>query len=126
MKQPHTDSSHRGKAAPTAPFSPRALARENRTYRGTGGVSRGNRRQGFVPAFRDPSTGEVYLSRFRDGRLAPLHLLDGLPEEVVAQRAPDGRVTALKPGIVAGFERNGRFYDRQEVARAVAAPKLAS
>jgi hypothetical protein len=32
----------------------------------------------------------VYLSRFADGRLAPVHLLDGLPDSVVLARGACG------------------------------------
>lgn len=68
------------------------------------------------PAFRDTSTGAVYLSRFTDGRPAPVHVWDGLPESAVSKRAPDGRVAALKQTVVAGFSREGRFYTREEAA----------
>lgn len=97
------------------------LARENELYRGTGGMSEGNRDYGFRPAFFDYASQRLYLSRFADGRLAPLHLLEGLPEEVVVDRAPNGRVLSVRASLVSGFERNGLFYTRKAAARAVAA-----
>src|SRR5574341_15500 len=66
------------------------LARETRAYRGRGGVSTENRTYGFHPAFRDDRTGAVCASRFADGRPAPFHLLDGLPEEFVLTRNAAG------------------------------------
>ena len=96
------------------------LRQENQNFQNTGGVSRHNRDQGFRPAFRDNATGEVYPSRFADGRPAPFHLIDGLPDEAVLQRDPAGRVTAAKPTVIAGFLRGGQFYTREQAARMVA------
>ena len=75
----------------------------------------------FRPAFFDFATQKLYLSRFADGRLAPLHLRDGLPEELIVDRAPSGRVIAVRASLVSGFERNGVFYTRKAAARAAAA-----
>jgi hypothetical protein len=96
------------------------LRSENAALAGTGGVSRGNAGFGFRPAFLDFSTLTIYPSRFADGRPAPFHLLDGLPDEVVADRSVTGRVVAAKATIVSGFERGGFFYTRQAAARACA------
>jgi hypothetical protein len=92
------------------------LVRENRTYCDTGGISAHNRCAGFRPAFLDRTTGCIYLSRNPDGSIAPCHRLDGLPEDVVANRDPGGRVVALKSSVIAGFERDGRFFSRDEAA----------
>src|SRR5712664_2249112 len=81
------------------------LKRENVAHAGTGGRSEENTGLGFRPAFWDFATQIIHLSRFANGRLAPLHLLDGLPDEVVAIRSPSGRVIAAKATLVAGFER---------------------
>ena len=62
------------------------LELENVRYAGTGGVSRENRRYGFRPAFMDLETAAVYPACFADGRPAPFHLLDGLPDELVLAR----------------------------------------
>jgi hypothetical protein len=97
------------------------LAHENRRHAGTGGVSAENRDYGFRPAFFDYASQKLYLSRFADGRLAPLHLAEGLPDEVVVDRAPNGRALATRASLVAGFERNGMFYTRKAAARALAA-----
>jgi hypothetical protein len=96
------------------------LKQENALYAGTGGRSQGNSRLGFHPAFLDTATCSIYLSRFADGRPAPFHLLDGLPDEVVMARSSAGRVTAAKATLVSGFERNGFFYTRSAAARAAA------
>jgi hypothetical protein len=91
-----------------------SLALERIRYRGTGGVSENNRSLGFLPAFIDRETGLVYLSRFPDGRLAPCHLLDGLPAELVQARNEERRVTRVKSSVVSGFVHDGRFYTRDE------------
>jgi hypothetical protein len=97
------------------------LERENTRYRGTAGVSEENRSLGFRPAFVDRETQAVYLSRFADGRPAPCHVLDGLPEELVLARRACGRVAMVKASVVSGFVRDGRFYTRSEAAAHAAA-----
>jgi len=94
------------------------LTHENIVYLGTGGRSRENRRAGFKPAFLDTETGVVHPSRFADGRPAPLHLLDTLPDGVVLKRSASGRAIEVKASIVSGFSRDGRFYTRDEAAQA--------
>ena len=96
------------------------LRRETLSFLGTGGVSAGNRSDGFRPAFLDTDTNTVYLSRFSDGHPAPFHLLDGLPDELVLQRNASGTVESVKPAVVSGFVRAGRFCSREEAAQAVA------
>jgi hypothetical protein len=91
------------------------LELENIRYHGTGGVSQ-NRSYGFWPAFMDTQTRAVYLSRFTDGRLAPFHILDGLPDELVLSRNPGGRGAIVKAFVVSGFIREGVFYSRDEAA----------
>lgn len=102
------------------------LRRQNETFRGSGGVSAGNRAQGFRPAFYDMDTGIVYPSRFASGLEAPMHLLDGLPDDLVVSRLANGRVEAVKPGIVAGFVLHGQFFTRQQAAMATAQPEQAA
>lgn len=93
------------------------LKRHNEEFAGTGGRSQANRPWGFRPAFMDEVTHIIYLSCFADGTAAPVHLLDGLPDEVVASRDAGGRVVSAKASIVAGFVRDGRFYSREEAAK---------
>ena len=71
-------------------MSEQLLKRENQVHAGTGGRSQENAGLGFKPAFFDFATQTIYPSRFADGRLAPFHILDGLPEEVVVDRLPTG------------------------------------
>jgi len=94
------------------------LQEQNRIFRGSGGISDENRALGFRPAFYDLETGEAHLSRFANGKEAPMHLLDGLPDELVAQRQENGRVTETTPGVIAGFVLHGQFYTRDQAARA--------
>jgi hypothetical protein len=99
---------------PTRLLSLACLRTQNRRYRGSGGVSAENRSAGFRPAFLDSRTDLVYLSQLPDGSPAPVHLLDGLPPELVVQRTAAGRVTAVRDSVVAGFVRDGRFLTRDE------------
>ena len=96
------------------------LQHENVVHTGTGGRSQENSGLGFKPAFLDFQTQKIYPSRFADGRLAPFHLLDGLPGSVVVDRLASGRVTATKATLISGFERNGYFYTRSAARRAAA------
>jgi hypothetical protein len=95
------------------------LDRENTVHVGTGGRSQENAGLGFRPAFFDFATHRIFPSRFADGRLAPFHLLDGLPDEAIADRAPNGRVISAKATVISGFVRDGYFYTRTAAARAV-------
>ncbi len=95
------------------------LRRQNLAFVGTGGVSEENQSGGFRPAFHDTASGHTALARFTDGRPAPMHLLDGLPDEWVVRRDSTGRVSAIKDTVIAGFVRNGCFYTREQAAAAL-------
>ena len=97
------------------------LVEENRRFAGTGGVSTANRSLGFQPAFRDTTSGRVYPSCFADGRPAPFHLFDGLPHTLCVVCNFTGRVLGIRPEVVSGFCREGRFYTREQVAALVPA-----
>jgi hypothetical protein len=99
-------------------MSEKQLQHENVVHTGTGGRSQENSGLGFKPAFLDFQTQKIYPSRFADGRLAPFHLLDGLPDDVVVDRAASGRVVTAKATLISGFVRNGFFYTRAAAARA--------
>jgi hypothetical protein len=97
-------------------LSRQRLWAENLAYAKTGGVSQENRHSGFSPAYLDALTGTVLPSRYSNGDLAPIHVLDGLPPRWVRERDPQCRVLKARPGIIAGFLRDGRFYTRDEAA----------
>jgi len=97
-------------------MTPEQLELETLVHVGTGGVSRENRHRGFLPAFFDSETGRSVLSRFADGRLAPVHLLDGVPAEWVVARDRAGRVRKVKASVIAGFVLDGWFYTREQAA----------
>ena len=97
--------------------SERTLQRENVEFFGTRGRSQENATLGFRPAFMDSETSIVYPSCFADGRPAPMHLVDGLPADVVLTWTPGGRVATVKPTIVSGFTLAGDFYTREAAAR---------
>jgi hypothetical protein len=98
------------------PLTRNRIRRENLAFAGTGGVSPENRCRRFTPAFLDEATGRIELSRYADGGLAPMHLIDGLPHEWICGWDGQGRPAALKPSIVSGFVRDGRFYTREQAA----------
>ena len=105
-----------GRKLPGRPLTTRVLRQQNLAFQGTGGISAGNRSQGFAPAFLDTETGMIYLARYADGRPAPLHLLEGLPQEVAVSRDAAGSCTGVKPSLIAGFVRAGQFYTREQLA----------
>ena len=74
---------------------------------------------GFQPAFFDFLTQTIYPSVFADGTPAPFHILEGLPRELVVDRARSGRVIATKATLLSGYERNGFFYTNTSVAKAI-------
>lgn len=96
------------------------LIEENRHFEGTPGVSQNNSDAGFVPAFKNSECGEVVISCFSDGRTAPFHMIDGLPDHWIAERDPQGRALEIKSTVISGFVRLGEFFTRQEAAELVA------
>lgn len=90
------------------------LIEENCQFAGTGGVSEENVHLGFLPAFRDNESGQVEVSRFKDGRVAPCHLFDGLPDDWILKRDVDGRAVKIKNSVISGFIRSGHFFTRQD------------
>jgi hypothetical protein len=100
-------------------LSKRYLELEHAAHRGTGGVSTENRHLGFVPAFMDSRTGKVYGCTFADGRPAPFHVLDGLPDELVVARDRYGRPSQVVGTVISGFTLDNRFYTREQAAAQV-------
>ena len=96
------------------PLTESRLRAENRHYANTGGVSSVACREKLLPAFRDAETGRVEVARFRDGRPAPMHVIEGLPDEWATAYDAEGHIEALKASIVSGFVRANRFYTRAE------------
>jgi hypothetical protein len=97
-----------------------SLLDQNESFSGTMGVSPKNRQSGFLPAFRDEETGRVEMARFRDGSLAPMHLIAGLPADWAIGFDEDGDVAAVKPTITAGFVRKNIFFTREQACTACA------
>ncbi len=102
-------------------FTPKLLEEDSNAFTGTGGVSAENRSEGFVPAFLDTDTGDVYLSRFADGKAAPLHILDGLPSHLIHARGAAGKAIAAHKSVIAGFLKGEKFFTREEAAAALKA-----
>lgn len=100
-------------------ISNEALAEENLQYVDTGGVSKNNRGQGFVPAFLDTDSGYVYRSRFPDGQPAPVHLLSGLPGKLFNREGASSGQNAMKSSVVSGFLLEDIFYTREAAAIAL-------
>lgn len=94
------------------------LRQQNQKFADTEGVSSNNRNHGFVPAFRDRDTGHIELARFADGRLAPMHVISGLPVEWAVETDPAGAILVLKSSIEAGFCKAGEFFTRAEAIKA--------
>ena len=101
------------------PLSDEVLGRENRQFTGSGGLSEQNRAYGFIPAFYDTQSRKAMASCFANGTPAPIHVLEGLPQEWVMQRDTSGRVVVAKDSVIAGFLYQGEFYTREQAALAV-------
>jgi len=99
-------------------LSAQLLRDQNREFADTAGVSAGNRSRDFIPAFQNTRNGDCVVSRFADGSAAPIHVLDGLPEEWIVSMDEKGHVTAVDEAVVAGFLHCGRFYTREEAVEA--------
>jgi hypothetical protein len=93
------------------------LDQQNRNFQSTAGISANNRNSGYVPAFRNRFSQAFVISCYLDGRPAPFHLLDGLPDSWVLERDSEGHVVRAQPGVEAGFVRDGLFFTREEAAR---------
>ena len=78
----------KGWAVASRRFDAQTVLSQSREYQETGRVSSGNADGGFFPACCDTQTSCDCLSRFADGCLAPVHVLDGLPENLVLEWDP--------------------------------------
>lgn len=101
-----------------------ALRQENLQFSGTTGVSANNRGLGFVPAFMDTETGNVYLSRFANGTPAPIHVLAGLPDNLTEAHEKSSATLAIKSSVISGFVREDTFYSREQAAQATALGRM--
>ncbi|MCB1754154.1 MAG: hypothetical protein KDJ38_01445 [Gammaproteobacteria bacterium] len=66
--------------------------------------------QGFIPAFRDLENDETHMSVSADGSITTEHQFDNLPIEWVEEWDERGYAISLKPTIIAGYLRDGRFF----------------
>lgn len=72
----------------------------------------------YQPAFFDTRTNTVHISRYPDGRPAPIHLPDNLPDDL--QRESGEHTSSVTESVVVGFLRGQTFYTRQQVSRRLA------
>ena len=91
------------------------LEMENRVFRATRGISQ-NADVEFRPAFLDKTTGRIELARLADGQPATIHCISRLPHEWATSYNDNGAIETLKPGVISGFECEGVFYTRDELA----------
>jgi len=101
-------------------LSAETLVQENIQYLGTGGVSANNRECGFIPAFLDTDSGTVYRSRFADGKPAPIHVLAGLPKNLIETLGKSATCLSIKGTVIPGFMHAEAFYTREEARQATA------
>jgi hypothetical protein len=95
------------------------VIRDSLAYRGTGGVSAENSVYGFRPAFLDRDTGRIHLCDHPAGDALTSHRFDGLPAECITARDAQGRPSAIRSSLVAGFEREGYFFTREQAAQLI-------
>jgi hypothetical protein len=99
------------------PLTGETLQQDNLQYSGTAGISENNRNLGFIPAFMDTVTGNVYPSRFANGMPAPIHVLAGLPDYLIEIHGKSGVPLATKGSVIPGFVHEEVFYTREEAAQ---------
>lgn len=58
-----------------------------------------------LPAFFDIQNGHIYLSRFSNGNLAPVHIYEGLPDRILKR-------TELE--LISGFVFDGQFMTHEQ------------
>jgi hypothetical protein len=118
--QTHTDSTQETERERRTRgiLSQQLLQQQNHDFAGSGGVSQNNNETGFVPGYFNTQSGVAVRSCFSDGSPAPIHVLDGLPETWILTRGDQGQVLEARPGVIAGFIRDGIFYTREEAASA--------
>ncbi len=92
-----------------------ALQKQKNTYQKLSDVDISDLCVGFLPAFRDASTGETHFSVTPEGALSPIHLIESLPIDWVSEWDDEGRAVALRPTIIAGFFRGERFFTLDEL-----------
>ncbi len=61
-----------------------------------------------MPAFYDLEEGQIYLSRFADGSLAPMHVYDSLPDAILMRR---------ELNVVSGYLYDGAFLTGLQTAQ---------
>lgn len=105
------------------PLTCEVLLQENREFSDTAAVSANNRALGFIPAFKDTLTGNIYRSRFPNGSPAPIHVLAGLPDELVDIDTKSNGQRVIKSSVISGFILEDIFYSREEAVQAAAAVK---
>ncbi|MEE9336299.1 MAG: hypothetical protein V3U65_19590 [Granulosicoccaceae bacterium] len=64
---------------------------------------------GLSPAFRESTTGEVHLSREKNGKLSQDHCFFHLPEHWIGECDSSGEAMSLIPTIEAGYWRSTGF-----------------
>ncbi len=69
----------------------------------------------FTPAYYDTQTDTVYISRYSDGSVAPVHVLDLIPDELLNDNEHKGE---LSKKVIVGFVFNDRFYTRAQALEA--------
>ena len=71
----------------------------------------------LLPAFLDTLTGDIYLSRYPNGELSPLHRLDGLPKHLLCALDECDQAYTLKNTVSSGFCKDGCFYTYAQARR---------
>jgi hypothetical protein len=106
------------------PKQSQKLINENKYFQSTGGVSQSNRQYNFVPAFLDFESGAIYISSYKNGEPAPIHLYDGLPKHLFLSTNSASGTIAVKPAVVSGFVLSDRFYTREQAMNFVTSEEL--
>ena len=109
------DDRDSGKESHREPGNEPGSKQDNGTHKGVAG-STTQPPPDFVPAYYDSETETVYLSRYSNGKQAPVHVLDTIPEELLQQNREHEAAHQSEPSprLIVGFVHNNRFYTRAQ------------
>lgn len=68
----------------------------------------------FIPAFYDALSHTVFLSCYKSGQLAPIHVLEGIPDNIIKNRTLTNNRGESKNSLIIGFIFKNKFLTRKQ------------
>lgn len=67
-----------------------------------------------MPAFLNTENDTVRISRYQNGKPAPIHISTFLPQSWLIDKRVGSRVPRIKDAVIPGFIIYGKFYSRSQ------------